>query len=273
MDPLIVAKFIGQSGLGLFTVSSNISALPTSETTRLLNTTLFPGFIHVRHDSARLRRAYTRVQSLISAIAIPCGFGMAVLADPLIRLALGEKWLAAIPIVQVLSITYAIKTLGTTADSLAMATGQTRMLFHRNLQALALRLPIILVGLYLGALEGLLVALVITTILGIMLDMMVVKQICGLTHIRQILDNGRALSSGIIMAGLTLFVVGFLPFGNETASSLARIFIGSLVGLAIYSASMFLGWVIAGQPNGPEREIMEIAASVRRRFAAILFAP
>ena len=110
-EPLVIGKFLTIHTLGLFTVATNLSSLPTRETTRPLSATLFPAFRQLRDQPERLRRAYTRAQTLISAIALPCGILMAVLAKPLVLLVLGEKWSEVVPILQVLAIVAASMTL------------------------------------------------------------------------------------------------------------------------------------------------------------------
>lgn len=266
LDPLIVGKFAGQTGLGIFSVSSNLASLPTNEITGVMKTTLFPGFREVRHDPERLRRAYTRIQALTSAIVIPCAFGLATVADPLIRLVLSEKWLGAIPIIQVLSVVYALKTLGSTAEPLAMAVGETRLLFRRNFQLLLVRTPIIIAGLYLQGLDGLLVALVVATFFGIAFDIMMVRQICALNLFRQLLENTRTLISASVMLGLTIAIVRLLPLGNETTANTIKLVVSVTFGIVVYLATMLLAWKMAGQPEGPEREILSIVHSTNPRL-------
>lgn len=267
LDPLIVGKFAGQAGLGIFSVSSNLASLPTNEITGVMKTTLFPGFREVRRDPERLRRAYMRIQALTSAIVIPCAFGLAAVADPLIRLALGGKWLATIPIIQVLSVAYALKTLGSTAEPLAMAVGETRLLFKRNFQLFLVRTPIVIAGLYLQGLDGLLVALVVTTFVGIAFDVLMVRQICALNLSRQLLENTRTLISASVMFGLTIAVVRLLPLGNEATANAIKVVAGVAFGIVVYLATTLIAWKMAGRPEGPEREILSIVHSINPRLS------
>ncbi|MGO8485166.1 oligosaccharide flippase family protein, partial [Rhizobium leguminosarum] len=63
------------------------------------------------NDPVRLIAAYQRAQALLAAVALPAGIGMAVVADPMMRLALGDKWIPAIFIVQALASVFALQTL------------------------------------------------------------------------------------------------------------------------------------------------------------------
>jgi lipopolysaccharide exporter len=88
-DYLLVGKMLGGSALGYYSVGSNLAMMPTREATAPLTQTIYPAFSSIRDDPPRLAAAYQRVQALVAAVALPAGIGVAVVADPLVRLALG----------------------------------------------------------------------------------------------------------------------------------------------------------------------------------------
>ena len=128
--------------------------MPTREATSPLTQTIYPGFSSIRDDPARLAAAYQRAQALVAAVALPAGIGVAVIADPLVRLALGEKWAPVIFIIQALASVYALQTLGSLVQPLGMAKGETRLLFIRDTQMLFVRVPVMIAGLMLYGLAG-----------------------------------------------------------------------------------------------------------------------
>ena len=99
-DQLLIGWILGRTSLGYYTVGANLASLPTREAISPLTRTLFPAFSALQHDKARLRSAYGSAQALISAIALPVAFGWALVADPMVRLTMGEKWLPAVIMVQ-----------------------------------------------------------------------------------------------------------------------------------------------------------------------------
>ena len=273
LDPLIIGKFLGAHELGLFTVSNNLSQLPTRETTQPLIATLFPAFRQIRNDPDRLRAACTRVQTLISAIALPSGFIMALLSQPFILLVMGTRWLEASYIIQVLAITIAVQTLGTIAYPVAMATGGTQLIFKRSLQALSFRLPITLAGLYLDGLRGLLIARTILCVTSTSLDMAVVKQVTALGFRHQIWSNRRTIASCLVMSLAVLLSGRVLSFGTGTFALIATILVNGSIALATYLATMFGLWSLTGKPIGPEREFAQLAGNLVRRFVPVRAAP
>ncbi len=92
-DYLLIGKFLDTSSIGFYSLGGTLAATPTREATAPLTAVIYPAFANVRSDVKRLAAAYQRSQALVTAIALPAGIGTAVVADPLVRLALGEKWL------------------------------------------------------------------------------------------------------------------------------------------------------------------------------------
>lgn len=259
MDPLIVGRFVGAHSLGLFTVSLNLANLPTRETTLPLTSALFPAFRKLRDNPERLRKAYLRAATLLFAIALPCGTMLAVVATPLIPLVMSKKWLEAIPLVQVLAITAALTTLATNGTSVAMATGDTARIFRRQTQVFLYRLPINVVALWLGGLPGLMIARWIVCALSILMDLLLVRDVLGLTFKQQILPNWRTLVACAAMWGIGRAANHALYFGPHPQELFASVVaLTTLAGLTYLGLTVSL-WLMSGKPQGPESEMLGMA--------------
>ncbi|RUV85306.1 lipopolysaccharide biosynthesis protein, partial [Mesorhizobium sp. M5C.F.Ca.IN.020.14.1.1] len=206
--------------------------------------------------------AYQRVQALVAAIALPAGIGVAGIADPLVRLTLGEKWAPAIFIIQSLASVYALQTLGSLVQPLGMAKGKTRLLFVRDTQMLFVRVPIIFGALMLYGLEGVIYSRVFTGLLGALVNMVLVKHFIGVTVLEQLAANGRALASIAIMAAGVLFASTWLPAANDSVGLAWQLAILVPLGAVLYCGSSFGLWLSMKRPDGPEREILNILGKI-----------
>ncbi len=171
-DFAVIGYFFGQRALGQYSVGDNLASLPTREATTPLGQTLFPGFAKIAHDRARLVQAYQRSQSLIATIALPAGVGFALVAEPLVLVAMGPKWLPAVAVIQPLSVSFAVLALGMALQPLALALGETRRLFHRDLANFSVRIPLMIVGLVTYGFAGIIyarcISIMITTVLNLL---------------------------------------------------------------------------------------------------------
>jgi O-antigen/teichoic acid export membrane protein len=266
IDLLLVGGVLGRTALGYYTVGDNLASLPTRETTAPITVTLFPAFSRLTHDRARLAAAYQSAQALVTAIALPAGVGMALIADPLIRLTMGDKWLPAVFLIQVLASVLALQTLGTLSQPLAMAAGETRLLFRRDLQGLILRAPLVTAGMLLGGMTGIVLARSINGTLIILLHMQVVKKVTGLSFVRQVGANARSLISVAAMAAVDLSLSASHADAASAPDLVLKLAMLIGAGGATYIGAHLLLWRIMGRPNGPEREVAKAAAMVLQRL-------
>jgi PST family polysaccharide transporter len=265
-DHLLIGGVLGRSALGFYTVGSNLAIVASKEAVLPLTQTLFPAFSAVSDNLDRLRRAYQRAQATVTAIALPAGIGFALIADPLVRLAMGAKWAPAIIVIQVIGSVYAFSTLGTLVSPLAMSKGATRYLFNRSMQLFVIRMPFIIAGMYLWGLLGLLYARAFVGLLGVLINMSMVRRLIGLSIGEQLRANLRCFLAGAAMVGVVLLLQHLLPNGTDEPILAARIALSVILGAAAYVGASWALWIIAGRPIGPETESLELARTVLKRL-------
>ncbi|MDI1309667.1 MAG: lipopolysaccharide biosynthesis protein [Methylotenera sp.] len=258
LDHLLIGSYLGVKSLGFYSVGDNLAGLPTRETIGPLQTTLFPGFKKISDDNERLKAAYKSAQSLITAIVLPIGVGFALIAHPMVLLVMGEKWLPIVQVIQVLSCVFALQTLSSPVQPLAMSKGETKLLFKRDLFSFGMRVPIIVAGMFMGGLLGIIYARAITGVIAIFINMHLVRRLIGTAISSQIAANGRSLISILLMAICVLYLESILGQGGAQLDLLFKIVALIIFGALIYLSTHFILWIIAGRPQGPENEILKI---------------
>jgi O-antigen/teichoic acid export membrane protein len=267
-DSLFLGYFLGSSSLGFYSYGSNLASLPTRETVEPIAKTLFPGFARMSGEPDRLRAAYRRAQSLMTLIALPVGFGFALVARPLLMLVIGEKWLPAVVVIQALASIFALQTLSSAASPLAMAMGRTKLLFRRNLANLIVRMPLIIAGVLTMGLIGVVYARVISGLVFTLVNMALARQLLGVGFREQLLFNWRSL---IGVGAMALVLIAMQSNGAVGAAGLppvVELSVLVLVGATTYVAAVLGLWLASGRPSGPETEILEVAGKLRDRLRA-----
>jgi PST family polysaccharide transporter len=267
LDHLMIGGYLGTKVLGFYSVGDNIAGMPTRETIGPLETTLFHGFKHIAHDEERLKAGYRSAQTLITSIALPVGIGCALIAHPLVMLVMGEKWLPIVDVIQVLACVFALQTMASPVHSLAMAKGETKLLFHRDLFSFAMRVPIIILGMYLGGLLGIIYARAVTGVIAIFINMRLVRRLLKVNVFTQISANKRSIISVFIMSGGLLLLEHLL--GREGNSLVLGIKILTYIisGAFLYLSAHLILWTTANKPLGPETEIIRITEKLFRKFS------
>jgi PST family polysaccharide transporter len=271
-DQLVIGYVLGRSQLGAYSFGDNLAALPTREITAPLAQTLFPAFSRMAGNLSRLRLAYQKAQTTMSAAALPVGIGFALVARPIVLLAAGQKWVGAILVIQVISVAVALQTMGSTVQAAAMALGKTKLFFQRDIVNLLVRLPFVVGGLFVAGLPGAIYGRAISSTIGTLINMAMVHQLFGLSVFSQIWGNRRTVLASLVMAGACLAVQTLLR--HESAIDQVIEIVASVIGGAIvYAATLAVLWQWEGRPAGPEAEILKILSPISNRVRFFLKPP
>jgi PST family polysaccharide transporter len=124
----VVGRVAGPTALGIYTVSSEISSVPTVELVMTANRAVFAGYAHVSHEYQRLRSAFVQVLGTVGLFVMPAAVGMACVAPVLVQLVLGSKWSLAAPMVAILAVSGGLFALGTATGSVLLALGRVHQM-------------------------------------------------------------------------------------------------------------------------------------------------
>lgn len=257
-DQLLIGYLFGTKALGFYNFGDNLAGLPTREATGPVAQTLFPAFSRLTGEPERLRAAYLRSQTLICAIALPIGCGLALVARPLVLAAVGEKWEQSIFIIQSLATVFAIQIISSTLMPLALAMGETRALFRRDAANMMFRFPLVTVGLVTGGLVGAVIARFFSEVFMTIFNLALVRRLIGISITEQIAANGR---SGAAVGAMAL-ALGAIQYwaeqGGVPVTSIVEIALLIVTGAVVYSLALAILWIAAGRPAGAEASMIEI---------------
>ncbi len=101
---IIIGKFYAPAQLGFYSRAESISHLPIGVISTAINKVTLPMFAKIAQDSEQLVNVYRRVMLQVIFWMAPILVALSVIAEPLFRLMLTEKWLPAVPYFQILCI-------------------------------------------------------------------------------------------------------------------------------------------------------------------------
>ncbi|HWA51920.1 MAG TPA: oligosaccharide flippase family protein [Patescibacteria group bacterium] len=111
-DDVVVGRLLNVFSLGIYQNSYILSSLPENAIAQQLGKITFPIYVQMRedkqslsfHDKKRIKRAFWRSFWSVFVMITPFALIMFFFSDPLVRILLGEKWLAAIPVLRILAL-------------------------------------------------------------------------------------------------------------------------------------------------------------------------
>lgn len=271
--PLVAGAFLPTGAVGQYSLGERVASMPVRESVGALQATLFPAFSRMAHDVPRMRAAYVRAQAMTSLFAAPMGFGLAAVAEPLVTVLIGAKWLPAVPVIQAVAIASAIMAIQN-ALPLAMATGNTRDMLNRNLRTLTIQMPLIAAGLALGrdsaigGLAGLSIALVLSAAVNTLLNLLLVRKLVASPLREQLALAARPLIASTIMLAVVTFLSEYLTAQRNGPASILDIAVLAYVGALVFGTSLLILHAVFAGPGSAERELMSIVRSRLRKAGA-----
>jgi lipopolysaccharide exporter len=249
----VIGKLAGAQALGLYTIAYEISNLPTTELVAPINRAAFPGYSRLAQEPDALRDSFLNVISMIALFALPAGVGIALVADLLVPTILGWKWVAAIPVIQVLALYGIIVALQTNINYVYLAVGMPRVVTWIAGAQFGLLLGLLLPATQRYGTIGAAWAFLVTVLL-----MLPVNQVFISRRLKISVRNyGAKLWRPFAASGAMVLVVAVLKTGVHPEPQIAAYFLALLlcvsVGALTYMAAVYGLWRWAACPDGAER--------------------
>ena len=130
---LIIGKFLGADMLGLYSMAYQLIITPILRISTVIITVSFPIFSRLQDVNILLKEGYLLISRFISFAICPLLLLVIVTAPVFVPTILGDRWDAAIPMIQILSVEAIIKSLVTTSVPTYLAKGRAEFGFKWNL--------------------------------------------------------------------------------------------------------------------------------------------
>ena len=248
LDVIIVGGFTSAATLGIYNIAADLSKLFTGEIAEPLGRGLMPSYAKLAGEPKVLAIAFAKVLSVSSAVIIPVGTGLCLVANQFVPLLLGAQWLEVVPYVQWLAI-YAtlLSVMRLMSTQILIVTGyEGRAAKLSWLRALTL---LVAAGAAAYAYGPLGVAIICPLVAVVMLPVtiLVLTKSIPITVGEVIQALWRPVVSVLVMAAVLLSIEGALQTGV-----LGTLLILAFFGGITYAMTMTVSWYLSGKPEGLE---------------------
>jgi PST family polysaccharide transporter len=240
-DDLAVRWLYGTSAMGIYVIAFYLPAL-LQDLADSVNRVSLPVFSQIS-DPGELRATFRESVRISATLTAPIGFGGALFAEQIIRLAFGDSWLGAAPLLRIFFIAFGLRAAtGMNWTALALLRGKTRYIAWVGV---ASALFLVVAGwpliVWLGPLGGAVYTLVQLAVMGPFVRFPIIREVLG---------DLRSLGASI--APVTLSTVGVLSLwglGAEDLQPFAAVcvlsaYIATTIGLLLFLDPLrrFTGW-------------------------------
>lgn len=103
LDSLVIGKLLGNTMAGFYSRASLLANLPVQQPANILTKALFPIMSSIGNQIEKQKMGLQLSALLVGSYAFAVSVGIYIAAPDVVKVLLGDKWVSAIPILQVLS--------------------------------------------------------------------------------------------------------------------------------------------------------------------------
>lgn len=144
-DFMIIGKLLGVQALGLYNFGYSLANWPIGNFVWVANRVMLPAFSKLQDNLNAMRELYLKCVEVVSLVAFPCIIGLIAVADDLIPVVYGAKWIPSILPLKLIAAFTLIRSVGTIGGQILLALGKPSKEFSFNAkQAVPLVVAIII---------------------------------------------------------------------------------------------------------------------------------
>lgn len=224
---LFIAKFISTKDLGFYTRGTQFSDVVFGILSSVLDSVLLPGLSTIQEQRDILVSYTRKIIKASTLIILPVFLFLAVQAEPIIRFLLTEKWIDAVPIMQIFCIARLITIISGVNVNLLYVIGRTDLALKQQYFKLAIRILFFIIALNYGIVYIALAEL-LSTAIHFFINTYYPGRIMEYGAFAQLKDLAPILISGFIMV-LVVFGVNFI-----IQSDILILLISPLIAVFVY---------------------------------------
>ncbi|MCK4949685.1 MAG: lipopolysaccharide biosynthesis protein [Thermoplasmata archaeon] len=231
IDNFAIGKFVGSTGLGVYTLARRFGLYSGQNIVALLGRVLFPAYSKIQMQKEKLKRAYTKTFYPVSMLSFPVAIGLAILSYEFVFYILGPNWSQVEIPLQFLAFYGLFYSLSAVGSNVFLAVKRQDV----PLKILAAELLVLLAGLYpvttIYGLVGATIFVTLTIAVGSTASVIIVNRLLEV-RVRDVARMvGVPLASSLVMGlGLVLVKIA-LPLSILTFA--IELIVGSLIYLGV----------------------------------------
>lgn len=227
LNNLIIGKKYTSADLAFYNRGFTLSQFPSSNVAEVMNRIIYPVLSEVQDDIDELKKAYYKYLHLSLFIVLPLMGLMIVLAKPLIIVLLTEKWINAVPYIQIFCLNFMLYPIILQSSNPVAAIGHSGVLLKYQLIKRGVSLAI-LIYTFTISIRAICWGVVVGSLFEVVINALILRKEIGVgirTQVKTQIDVVLAVAAS---CGLVYF------FTCIVENEYLQLFIGGVLGVAIY---------------------------------------
>ena len=224
---LLIAKLINTKQLGFYTRGTQFADTIFSTINTVIGNVLLPGLAPLQNEKEKLTNATKKIIQITSIIIFPLFIGVALFAEPLIKILLNDTWLPVVPIMQILCIARMITVISSINVNLLYVIGRSDWVLKQQYFKIGVRVFLLAIALPFGIYYVALAEL-ISTCIHFFINTYYPGKYMNYGSLRQLKEISSIFVITIVSSLTSLFILW------QITNPFYQLLLGSLVGILSY---------------------------------------
>lgn len=224
---LIVGRIYKSQVLGYFNRGQQFPQVIASNLNGSIQSVMLPTLSANNDNPSEVKKITRRSISTSAFVLMPCMFGLAAVAEPLVKVLLTDKWLPCVPFLQLACISYALYPIHTANLTGINALGRSDIFLKLEIIKKCVTVLNILITLPFG-IYAMAIGQVVSGFISTFINAYPNKKLMGYSYFEQWKDLIPSFVLSIVMAGI-VWVMNFISI-----APLLLLIIQIIVGIIVY---------------------------------------
>jgi teichuronic acid exporter len=166
---LIIGKFFSAQALGFYTRADQFKKLPAESINTIISRVSYPVLSQLQDDDEKLKSGYKQIIKSTMLVTFFLMLSMAAIAEPMIIVLIGEKWLPAVEYLQLLCFAGMLFPLHSLNLNILKVKGRSNLFLKLEIAKKIIAIPVIIVGIYFG-IRYLLIGMIVSSLIAYFLN-------------------------------------------------------------------------------------------------------
>ena len=226
---LIIGKLYSSADLAQYNQGKKFPQLIVTNINTSIDSVLLPTMSKAQDNAETVKSMTRRAIKISTYIMMPCMMGLAVCAEPLVKIILTEKWLPCVFFLRIFCFSYAFWPIHTANLNAIKAMGRSDLFLKLEIIKKVVGLIAILSTMWISV-EAMAYSLLVTSVLGQIINSFPNKKLLRYGYRLQLKDMLPQIGLSLLM-GAIVYGVSFLHL-NDIITLLIQVPLGALIYIA-----------------------------------------
>lgn len=230
---IVIGKRYSASDLGYFTRADQLGKFPSQNIAGILSRVTLPILSQLQDEPERLKVLYEKYLKVACFVVFPLMMGLSALAEPVVVLLLGEKWLPSVVLLQILCFGFMLDPICNINLNLLYVKGRSDLVLRLEIIKKAIAISILAVSSF-GGVVWMCVGSACYGVIATILNTRYTGQFIGLNTIKQLKQIAPYYILSLVMAA-SIYGTNMVFSGCYWV----QLVVGCFVGIVVYMGIAF----------------------------------